>query len=1043
MKVKVTCMAVLFFMALQFSFAQEKTVTGTVKDAAGIGLPGVAVLVKGEGTGAQTDFDGNYSVKAAAGKVLEFSYLGMKTTERTIPMEGGNTLEINVVLEEDAQQLGEVVVTALGVTRDKQSIGYAAQSVTGESISQAGQQNALNALSGNVAGLQITSPSSMGGSTRIVLRGVGSVTGENRPLIVVDGVPLDNGNYNDTNTQRGAGGRDYGDASADINPDDIESVTVLRGGPAAALYGSRGGNGVILYTTKSGKNGRTDIDVKSGVTFESIYIYPNLQKLYGGGSSNTFETAVINGTTYNLAEYAYDESWGPRYDGTMYLPWNAFDPEFPEDYMKTVPWVSPENDVDKFFRTGVTYSNSVSFSRSVQDTNLRLSFANNQTEGVIPNSKLDRSNLNFNFNSKFTEKLRLDGSFNYVYTRGYNRPEQGYGSNSVAQKFWQWGQRQLDMVKLRDYKIASTGAQRSWNRTSWDDPTPVYSDNPYWVINENTSEDKRNRFFGNAGITYHFLPELYAVGKVYGDTYASRIWERVAIGSQALPSFTDIKRSLTDFTYEGRLHFDKVLSEDLSLNAFAGISRRERRYDYVYGTTVGGLALPNYYNLANSVEQPKGEDYQLWRRTNSVFGMVSLGYKNILFLEGTARNDWFSTVTKSVFYPSVTGSFVFSSLVKQPWLNFGKLRLGWAQVGNDTDPYRLETYSDVRAAFLSSPRYSNPDIFNKTDLLPEMKTTKEIGLELSLFSRRVGVDVTYYETITDDLIMPLSIDVATGYINKYLNGGSLENKGIELTLSVAPIRTDDFQWNVTWNFTKNNNKLLSLAETDEYQISNAPFKATLYAKVGEPYGQIYGSDFMYHDNGKRIVDASGRYVTSPIKALGSIIPDYNTGLRNTFTYKNASLSVLFDMQKGGSYYSTSHMWGMYSGMLEATAADGVRENGIVLDAVYADGSANTTALDAITWGADYYSRVDAQNVFDASYLKLREVTLSYKLPIQPGKHVKEVVFSAFGRNLWVTGLDWKGMDPENTSYGSGNIQGLEGGSLPSTRTYGMNVQIKL
>jgi TonB-dependent SusC/RagA subfamily outer membrane receptor len=350
---------------------------------------------------------------------------------------------VNVKLADASVELESVVITAaLGIKREKKSISYAAQDLKGSIINEGGTNNAVSALSGNVAGLQVISPSTMGGSTRVVLRGVGSVTGENRPLIVIDGIPLDNGNYNTTATQRGAGGRDYGDASADINPDDIESVTVLKGGPAAALYGSRAGNGAILYTTKSAKKsgGKAEIAFNTGITFENVYIMPNLQHEYGGGSSSTFQQQVINGQTYNIADYATDESWGPKYDPNLkYLPWNAFDPEFANDYLKEVPWVAPKNDVDSFFNTGVTYTNNFSVSKSFENMNARLSYTNTRISGIVPNSEIKKDNLSLNLNTSLSEKLKADAVFNYVHTAGFNRPEQGYGDNSVAQKFYQWG----------------------------------------------------------------------------------------------------------------------------------------------------------------------------------------------------------------------------------------------------------------------------------------------------------------------------------------------------------------------------------------------------------------------------------------------------------------------------------------------------------------------------------------------------------------------------------------------------------------------------
>ena len=943
------------------------------------------------------------------------------------------------------QDIEGVVVTALGIKREKKSIGYAAQEISGESISEAGQNNALSALSGNVAGVQVTSPSSMGGSTRITMRGISSLTGENRPLIIVDGIPLDNTNINDVNTQRGAGGRDYGDPAFDINPDDIESVTVLKGGPAAALYGSRASNGVIIYTTKQAKRGRTSVELNTGISFESIYIMPNLQDSYGGGLADTFETVTINGRTYNIADYGMDESWGPKYDpNLMYLPWNAFDPEFASDYLKEIPWVAPKHDVDSFFDTGITLTNNISVSKSFDNSNLRVSYTNTDISGILPNSSIKKHNFTINANSQLSDKLKVETVMNFVQTHGFNRPEQGYGDNSVAQKFFQWGQRQLDFSKLKDYKLAN-GQQRSWNRTAWNDPTPLYSDNPYWTVYENIAQDKRNRFFGNVGLTYDLTDNLYVVGKVYADIYSQDNESRVAVGSQSVPDFTVFNRNFSEFNYEGRLHWNPRISDDFTLNTFAGVNRRETKYKDLTGTTVGGLIIPNFYNLNNSVETAEADNFEYWKRVNSMFASASLGFRDTFFLEATARNDWFSTVSEDQFYPSVTGSLVFSNLINAPWLSFGKLRAGWANVASDTGPYQLSNYVDQASNFGGDPRYTLQTRFNNPNLRPELKDTKEIGLEMNFFKNRFGFDVTYYHVDITDGILPLAVDPSTGYASLMINAGQMTNKGIEAMAFLTPVKTTDFSWDMNWNFAKNENMVVKLHEDAKtLQLTNAPFRARLLAIEGQPYGQIYGTDFTYDANGNKIVSNSGRgYVPSAITNLGSTLPDYNMGLRNSFRYKNARLSFLFDMQKGGKYFSTSHMWGMYSGMIEESTLNGNREAGIVLPGVKADGTQNTTVISAQRYGAMHYNTVDALNVFDADYIKLRDITLSYDLPKSlVGNAVDGIRISAFGRNLLAWNLDWKGMDPENTSYGSGNIQGLEGGSLPSTRQYGVNVNIK-
>lgn len=942
------------------------------------------------------------------------------------------------------QDIEGVVVTALGIKREKKSIGYAAQEVSGETISDAGQNNALSALSGNVAGVTVTSPSSMGGSTRITMRGISSIIGENRPLIIVDGVPLDNSNINDTDTQRGAGGRDYGDTTFDINPDDVESVTVLKGGPAAALYGSRASNGVIIYTTKQAKKGRTSVELNTGVSFESIYIRPQLQNQYGGGLADTLPTAVINGETYNIADYGMDESWGPKYDpNLMYLPWNAFDPEFAEDYMKQIAWGAPDKGVDSFFNVGMTLTNNISVSKSFEKSNIRVSYTNTDITGIVPTSSIKKHNFAINMNSELSEKLKVETGINFVQTHGFNRPEQGYGDNSVAQKFYQWGQRQLDFSKLKDYKLAN-GMQRSWNRTGWDDGTPLYSDNPYWTINENVSNDKRNRFFGNAGLTYDILDNLYVVGKVYADIYSQDNDSRVAIGSQSTSGYATSTRTFSEFNYEARVHWNPRVSDDFTVQTFVGANRRNSKVSSLFGQTVGGLIIPNFYNLRNSIETPLAQNTDSERRVNSVFGSLSLGFKETLFIEATGRNDWFSTTVHDGFYPSVTGSFVFSNLVKANWLSFGKLRAGWANVASDTDPYQVVNVMNQSINFNGQPRYTLSTRNNNPELKPEMKETKEIGIEANFFKNRFGFDVTYYDVNVQDAILPLTIDPATGFRSNVVNAGEIRNKGIEAMVFLTPVKTKDFSWTMNWNFAQNENEIVKLYEgVSTYQLTNAPFRARLLAVEGEAYGSIYGTDFVYDANGNKVIGSNGRYVASAITNLGSTLPDYNMGLRNSFKYKNLSLSFLFDMQKGGKYFSTSHMWGMYSGMIEESTLDGNRAGGIVLDGVLADGSQNTRNISAQAYGAMYYNTVDALNVFDASYIKLRDVTIGFDLPKSLiGGFLEGVRISAFGRNLVAWNLDWKGMDPENTSYGSGNIQGLEGGSLPSTRQYGFNVNFK-
>lgn len=1047
-------------------FAQEKTVTGAVTDSYGFGVPDASVK-SSSGEEVFTDADGNYSITANEGDVLSIEASGLEVSTVTV---GASNVYNATLRESGAIELEGAVVTALGITRDEKALGYSAQKVDGSMLTAARVSNPLNALSGNVAGIQVTSPSSnLGGSTRITLRGITSLTGENRPLIVIDGIPMNNANYNTTTAQRGAGGRDYGDMAYDVNPDDIESINVLKGGPAAALYGSRGANGVIMITTKSARKGRDEIIFNTGVSVETIALFPNLQYEYGGGSQSTFETINIGGTDYNIAEYAYDESWGPRLDGTPVLHWDAFDPEFGNDYLVARPWSKPNATARDFFRNGLTYTNSISFGKSYENTMARFSLSNVTQTGIVPNSELKRTTIGVSIENKFSDKFTASANMNYIRTDGFNRPEVGYGDNSVIQKMYQFGQVQLDYDRLKNYKL-STGEQRTWNRQAWNNATPQYSDNPYWTVYENTSEDQRNRFYGNLELKYEFMKGLYAVANVYGDYFNFDIESHVAVGSQATSAYSIAEYGYNEMNYEGRLHFDRTFG-NISLNAFAGVNRRHVNGETMTGDTQGGLIVPGLYNLSNSLEDPLVSNSKNKRRVNSIFGSVSLGFYNTFYIDVTGRNDWSSTLPvdhNSYFYPSFTGSFVFSELLPDNnILNFGKVRGGWAQVRNDTDPYLLrnvyrkpgDLFVDTPNSFGGVPSFTNENTRRNPNLKPELVTTWEVGVEASLFKKRFMFDLTYYEKVTEDLIMPVPTSPATGFSSVNINAGTMENKGLEALVTIIPVRSNDFEWALTWNFAKNNNQVTELyGGLKSIILANAPFRASVAAVLGEEYGQIRGSDFVYDDDGNKVVGANGLYLQTPVTNLGSVLPDYNMGLRNTFSYKNLSLSALIDMQKGGKYFSVSNLFGHYSGMLAETAADGIRENGIVVEGVTGtvdfsnfliDGTysvsnvaPNTTNVDAVNYFGHWYSGPTAQNVFDADYFKLREVTLSYTFPSNMTGPFSGVQVSVFGRNLAMWGLDNKNFDPEMVATGSGNIQGLEGGNLPSARSVGMNVRLQ-
>lgn len=961
-------------------------------------------------------------------------------------------------------------MTALGQTKSERALAYSAPKLKSEEINSAQNDNAISALSGKVAGLKINSPSgNIGGSQRILIRGTNSVKGDNQPLFVIDGIPMDNSNFNTGNTQRGSGGVDFGSTINDIDPSVIASVTVLKG-PAAALYGSRAANGVILITTKTGKNSKKlGVNFSSSLTLSEVAILPKLQREYGGGTiisdadggSNGFKKQIINGQEFLLVDYHTDESWGPKYNTNLkVLHWDAFDQQsFPEDYLKPRSWVAPENDVDSFFKTGFATNNNVTVTSATNKGSVLFSAGKQENKGTVPNTQVNRHFAKFSISQKLSKKLDVISTINYVQTSG-SRPVLGYTGNSVSQKLFQWGQRQLDFNRMKKYKN-DDGTQRTWNRISWDNPTPNYSDNPYWIIKENTPSDTRKRIYGNVSTSYKISDNLTVKGSIYADTYNFRNSERTAIGSQNQSEYLERAYDFNEFNYEFIFNYNKEISDSFSLSALIGGNKRDRSLNYRRTQTTGGLSVPNIYNINNSKGPLSKGSFNSLKIVNSLFGSLSLSFANQLFIDFTGRNDWSSSLpndNNSYFYPSASLAWVFNKTVFQnsDWFSCGKLRLGWAQVGNDTAPYRVTNTLTLGIPFKGDGRVSVNDELQNPKLKNETTTTWEVGAELSFLKRRVNLDFTYYNNITTDQIIPINLSLGSGHTAQWINAGEMTNKGVEIHLGLKPIKNDNFSWNVDVNFAKNENKIVKLKEGfNSILLGSAPFRVKLTAAVSEAYGTIMGTDFIYDKKGNKVIGENGRYVaTRDLVPLGSVNPDFSLGLRNSFKYKNFDLGVLIEMSKGGKYYSTTHQWGMYSGMLYETAANNVRENGIILPGVtgtvtYEDDgkysvtntAPNTKSIKASSWGTGHYNTVDAQNVFDSDYYKIREISLGYTLKNGIFNIFDNARISIFGRNLYTWGLDYDGIDPETVSAGSGNIQGLEGGLQPSVRSFGMNLNL--
>ncbi|WNH08084.1 SusC/RagA family TonB-linked outer membrane protein [Thalassobellus suaedae] len=925
-------LTLLLALIVQITFAQEKTISGTVSDDSGLPLPGATVLVKGTTTGTSTDFDGKYSIATEQGSTLVFSFVGYTSQEIVI----GVSNTINISMKEDAETLEEVVVTALGISREKKSLGYAVQEVSSEELNKSQQTDVISSLSGRVSGVQLNSSTNMGGSKRIVIRGASSFFGENQPLIVLDGLPLDNSNFNSDATQEGNGGYDYGNTLNDINPNDIESMTVLKG-TAAALYGSRAANGVIIINTKKGKAGTDSfsINMSSSVNMESVYLMPDLQNKYGGGAIiddedggvDGFEVANINGSDYKVVQYGVDESWGPRYNPNIsVLHWDAFSEDYPADYLMPILWVAPKHGVRDFFETGVSTVNSVSLTRTTENAGLRFGYTNTKTSGTIPNSEMLKNNLTLSGNMKLMDKLSLSSSMNYVRTSAKGRPLIGYPASNqnfgtpLGQTLFQWTQRQIDYERSKNY-LNSDGTQRSWNRNAWDDPTPHYSDNHHWVAYESYSDDERDRFFGNFGLNYEITEGLVLGSRVSGDIYTFYNRERVAVGSQATSFYYESVRNNYEYNFETTLNYDKQINDQFHINVLAGANKNKQRLHLNRGQTSGGLVVARLYNLLNSAGNVLINDNTTQKNINSVFGSLGIGFNDMLFLDLTARNDWSSTLPEkhnSYFYPSASLSFLFSEPLEVSWLNYGKIRAGWANIAKDTDPYNvISTYQfNTDGTFQGTPRIFSPEDLLNSNLKPERTETWEIGIETKFLNNRIGLDLTYFNNITTDQIIPLEVSKATGYNGKFINAGEITNNGIEITLQIAPIRTEDFSWDIGINYTKINNEVKEIVEgIDAMDLGSAPFDGvTLRASVGKPYGELWGYDFLYDDDGNKVVGSNGYWSrTANLVPLGSITPDYNMGIRNSFSYKNFDLSFLFDIQKGGKFYSVSHMWGHYAG----------------------------------------------------------------------------------------------------------------------------------
>lgn len=666
----------------------------------------------------------------------------------------------------------------------------------------------------------------------------------------------------------------------------------------------------------------------------------------------------------------------------------------------------------------------------------------------MPNSSMKKNVVNATITGySFDRHLVTEGNVTYLNQRAKGRPETGYGDNNVMERFVQWGHREVDMKELKEMYLMPDGSQGTWNRNAWDNPTPAYSNNPYWSVYKCYESDSRNRVFGNIGVRWEM--DWLKIGyKANLDFFADIQEERSAVGSCEESSYSQIRRQKYELNHEFLVSLNHRFGENFSANLNLGANIMHSNYSYLNGESVGGIGIADFYNLSNSLSTAEASNAMSRKSINSLFASFSLGWKDFLFLDGTVRNDKSSTLpsdNNSYTYPSLTASFIFSDLIGKPWLTFGKVRAGIAKVGNDTDPYALvTTFANYSHIDTSAPGYIVSNTLMNPNLKPESTGSFEVGLEMSFLADRLGFDFTFYKSTTTDQIIPLSVSGTTGYIYNYVNSGEIENKGIELALHGTPIKTDLFTWDTSITLASNKNKVVELTDgVDYYRITSAPFSVEVGARKGDPYGVIMGTNYVFDDKGNKVVDEDGLYIaTDETENLGSIFPDFTGGWLNSFKLWRFDASVLFDFSKGGHWFSTSYMWGMYSGMLEESAENGIRENGIVCEGVKEDGTKNDIVADGQAYCENMYSGPAAQNVFKSDFIKLREVTLGYNFPFTDSNFVKSLRLSAYGRNLGVWGPDTKHWDPECSVTSSGNVQGIEGAALPGVANFGFSVSLK-
>ncbi len=1019
-------------LSIGFAIAQTTQVTGLIVDDTGDPLTGASVVVKGSTTGTVTDENGTFKLLVPSDtKILVVSFLGMITQEVSVKPN------LRIVLSGDDKLLDEVVVTAMGISRSEKALGYSVGVVGSDALGKAREGNIINSLSGKVAGVNVTQFSgTAGGSSKIILRGQSSLGTSGQPLFVIDGMPVSNSSLN-----FGINGSiDTGSRIGDISSDDIESISVLKGAAATALYGARAKDGVLIITTKKGaKNTKAIISVNSSFRMDDPLVLPDFQNEYGPGSGATgqYSTSSWNG-------------WGPKISSVQ-------DKKFPIFTGDEVTLKAYPDNVKNFYNTGLTYTNNISIAGGDDKNDFRLGFtALNQT-GIVPGNTYDKYNFTFNGGRDFSSMLSARVAVSYIKVSSEGRPAQGSNDKNIIIPTINSMPRTMDVNLLKDNWITDDGKPYSLG-------SGITANNPYWVMNKNKYTGEVDRVIGNIIVTFKPIEGLSIsnnLGTDFFNDISRRVWAYNTIGVTKGRFVTynwDSQIINNDFiaSYE----FSPI--EDLGIKILAGNNLLQNTVQRI-DVNSQDLLIADIYTYANAQSNAPSKIYRQ-NRLVGLFGDIGFSYKNFAFLNVTGRNDWSSTMPKSnrsYFYPSVSGSLLFTELMpKSNVLSYGKFRINYAVVGSDTDPYQLEyVFNPVSTYFIQYfsatagqfPHggllaYQSPRVYPDPDLKPQMQTGFEIGADLRFFDGRIKLDATYYSNLTKDVIAEIDAPNSTGYFNVRKNAGKISNKGVELILGLVPVK-GAFTWDFTMNFAKNKQEVTELDPTiKELNLTSGYEGLQVKAAVGEPFS-LYGTAWERDGNGNIIVGDNGlRSTTATAVNLGSINPDFTMGLNNNFSYKGINLGVLLDIHQGGVMYSGTVSDLRTSGVAKETLKSDRSQ--IIDDAVMSDGNGgyvpNTIGISAYDYWSKNYKTSNAEaNVFDASYIKLREITLSYTLPRSWFNNVVSNVIIGFeARNLWIIHKEVPHIDPELTFFSPNDVgAGVEFSSIPTTRSFGFNLKL--